>query len=270
MKKKTMVLGGLIAAVAITGYSVAGTYAKYVSSSSFNNSARVARWNLGTNEVRLFTPSYGDKATSLLGDNIVAPGTEGAYEFSVAGTSEVKSKFSVTVETGSHSINESETDGYDPLLFKLTKDGNILTNSNADGWVTFADLKTALGSIDTAGTYKIEWMWEFGNENPGHSGITEQTDAKDTALGEAIYKAVQADTAYKDAAAAFKTADKAYTDAKTADETSSTDDTKAALKTAKENLDAKQTALDTARANNAEIEKLSVVLYVTVTAEQIQ
>ena len=43
------ILGGLLMAVVVTGYSVAGTYAKYTSSLDFADEARVATWGFKLN-----------------------------------------------------------------------------------------------------------------------------------------------------------------------------------------------------------------------------
>ena len=46
MKKRTMAVGGLLLAVAMTSYSVAGTYAKYTSKIDLADEARIAKWDL--------------------------------------------------------------------------------------------------------------------------------------------------------------------------------------------------------------------------------
>lgn len=112
MKKKTMAFGGLLAAVAMTGYSVAGTYAKYVSSIDLTDEARVAKW--GFNEdmsINLFKSSYttadgkyvqafqtlnddGSLKTDATGnavyDNVVAPGTTGTSTVALEGEMETR------------------------------------------------------------------------------------------------------------------------------------------------------------------------------------
>ena len=55
MKKKIAVLGTLLMAVVITGYSVSGTYAKYVSEIDIEDEARVAKWKIGMNEESMET-----------------------------------------------------------------------------------------------------------------------------------------------------------------------------------------------------------------------
>lgn len=164
MKKKTMVLGGLIAAVAITGYSVAGTYAKYVSSSTASDSAKVAKWTFEdgtTNTLDLFKDGAGvtvvKDATNR--GNLVAPGTAGTARFSTPSTvtgangtdSEVHYKFTISSTSTEDTIMTEvvdddktalsgylyEKDGasfYYPLAFtlKVGSDAGNLTTVSAD------------------------------------------------------------------------------------------------------------------------------------------
>ena len=120
MKKKITVLGALLMAVVVTGYSVAGTYAKYVSKVDLTDEARVARWNLTAADtctadsngnwsckkataLKLFDESYTEKGTeggivyvkSLDGDKVVAPGTTGQYQVNLSGEMEVRHKFDI-------------------------------------------------------------------------------------------------------------------------------------------------------------------------------
>ena len=101
MKKKMTVLGGLLMAVAITGYSVSGTYAKYISSMDMTDEARVAKWSIAmtdkgttteTADINLFANSYtnagGKYVQAIDTDRVVAPGTSGFYEFDLNATIE--------------------------------------------------------------------------------------------------------------------------------------------------------------------------------------
>ena len=56
---KMLAIAALLVAVAVTSYSVSGTYAKYTTSKTYADSARVAKWGIGmTNEVDLFYSDY--------------------------------------------------------------------------------------------------------------------------------------------------------------------------------------------------------------------
>lgn len=127
MKKKTMAFGGLLAAVAMTGYSVAGTYAKYISAFDLADEARVAKWdfnvtgkdNVITNKLDLFSDSYylNDNnlyVKSLNGEKVIAPGTKGEYTFKLVGTSEVRYMLNFDIEAEN-----------DVVLYYLVKDGKL-------------------------------------------------------------------------------------------------------------------------------------------------
>lgn len=116
MKKKTMAFGGLLMAVAMTGYSVSGTYAKYISQVDLVDEARVAKWELNATDknnnkigetIDLFASSYtndgktyvsslncsttgeGENAKTVC-DKVVAPGTKGDYTAKLTGKMETR------------------------------------------------------------------------------------------------------------------------------------------------------------------------------------
>lgn len=119
MKKRNMILGGLLVAVAITSYAVSGTYAKYTSQIDVTDTARVAKWGMGEHTVDLFASSYkfnnnvvvqsntcktlangnfinattgeeikDQEEADVLGicvkEDVVAPGTSGIYAFDLS------------------------------------------------------------------------------------------------------------------------------------------------------------------------------------------
>lgn len=199
MKKKGTILAGLLLATIVTGYSVAGTYAKYVSAIDVTDSARVAKWNIDlANDATLQSFSLFDKdyTDARADEKIVAPGTSGKYEFTLAANNsettndtEVDYKFSFDVidedikgEDGT-TVVTPKTDntvvtasGYSPLRFRLGVKGAYDTDTVAytyysalntnKGWLTFDELKAALED-DTNTTFTedkkfvIEWYWFF-------------------------------------------------------------------------------------------------------------
>ncbi len=135
MKKKSMALGALLMAVAVTGYSVSGTYAKYTSSIDITDEARVAKWgfnatdkngNLTTeNTIDLFSQSYSINGTdnelkyvlSSNTDKVVAPGTKGSYEFQLEG--EVETRYALLF-----AIDENKNTDI-VVYYSLDAEGNI-------------------------------------------------------------------------------------------------------------------------------------------------
>lgn len=208
MKRRTMAFGGLLMAVAITGYSVAGTYAKYISSIDHTDQARVAKWDFrsqSTNTVDLFEASYtnddGVYVASKDAAKVIAPGTSGEYSYSIAGTAETNFKISgstkivnkVILATGANDWNKG-TLLYDPVQFDLGN-GTYKTLSELGATVSYDDngnaqlvyelkgdssivypAKYELKAKDVSGT--IKWKWAFDKDEASHI-----VDTLDTKLG---------------------------------------------------------------------------------------
>lgn len=154
MKKKSMMLGGLLAAVVVTAYSVSGTYAKYISSVDLTDEARVAKWgfaakdengNLITdNKIDLFAKSYtvdGNEGSlkyveTSNTDKVVAPGTKGEYSFSLEG--EVETRYALKFEI-------DETKNTDIVVYYSLKDGAVdktsLSTTKFDGALEYRPIR---------------------------------------------------------------------------------------------------------------------------------
>lgn len=175
---------------------MSGTLAKYITSSSGTDTARVAKWGvvISSTGTDLFSASYAADDTSYASItnsvsasvDVVAPGTTGtASGFSITGTPEVACLVSVTVDT-----TESELTGwtlagdvaYEPIVWSIN--GTVCGTNG-----TFSELLTALDAIEIAcpaGTdlstiatsaYVISWAWDFDDNGAGTN------DANDTYLG---------------------------------------------------------------------------------------
>ncbi len=86
MKKNTMmrVASILLVAVLLTTCAISGTFAKYVTTRTGGDDARVAYWGFdqeGTIAIELFKDKYDGTVDSENGDNVVAPGTSKTTEF---------------------------------------------------------------------------------------------------------------------------------------------------------------------------------------------
>jgi len=168
MKKRTMAFGGLLMAVAMTAYSVSGTYAKYISKIDITDEARVAKWdfyavgsgkdctfNESTNswtckrieKLDLFGSSYTFNGTEYVksfdGDNVIAPGTKGEYQVNFGGAMEVRHDFK---------LDFSVEDG---------KEVSVTYDVNADGSLTIYDKDSETQGANTYNpiTYTIS-LWD--------------------------------------------------------------------------------------------------------------
>ena len=201
----------------ITSYIISGTYAKYITTKTVNDSARVAKFGVTvTASGSLFSKNYfnvdnGNTAISNATNisvkssdtvKVVAPGTKSSttgIAFSVKGTSEtdVKVLFNATstkdiflkadkyTDYTGKSANFTLDNDYHPVVFTL-KNGATTEKTG-----TITEIVTYLNSLTqnsvTAGTnlsttfgdYTLTWEWAYGD-----TGITVTgNDQADTLLG---------------------------------------------------------------------------------------
>lgn len=218
MKKNKMMrlASSLLVAVLLTSSVISGTFAKYVTSDSAQDSARVAQFGVKiTADGHLFENTYAEKTTDTGGvdkltvkssDKVVAPGTNNsdkAFTFSITGAPEVDVKVTVDFKINDDvflavgNYNNPTTDKvettsvtkeYHPIKYTLKKDGAVVTDFDGLTATDFEtkfetlfnksyDSGTDLGAV--IGTYEIAWEWEFG----GASGTITLVDEYDTILG---------------------------------------------------------------------------------------
>ena len=175
MKKNTVmrIASFLLVAVLLSTCAISGTYAKYTSQITAQDSARVAKWdfqvnsvtaNSNTFEFELFKTvldSDGSVESDILPNDgtIIAPGTKGDFSIKLKNASEV---------TAEYKIDYTVTNNYGiPVVFSL--DGTTWKNSINDLDVTTAKTM-AIGAEETITVY---WMWAFNGGD----------DAVDTNLG---------------------------------------------------------------------------------------
>ncbi len=208
MKKNRMMrLASLILVLTLLSTcAISGTFAKYVTTGSAQDSARVAKWGVtvGATGNEAFSTMYKDKATAEVtaatvvtssaegadGKKLVAPGTEGDLgSFGISGTPEVATivAYSATLTLSGWEVpaptedNEEATAYYCPIeitVGETTYKGNDYENAEAFAAAVVEDLnktedKAANESV--AASNSVTWKWAFeGND-----------DVKDTALGDA-------------------------------------------------------------------------------------
>lgn len=203
--------GLLFALVLITSCFVGGTFAKYVTSKSASDSARVAKFGvvIEAQDNTAFKTAYAtDDAGVRVGansvatsttDSLVAPGTkeDNAVTFSITGTPEVAVRVALSMtgtdvflKDGTYpdltTANPNDkfilTKPYYPVVFTLKKDGTELARG------TISEINTKLGALskDCApgtnlstdfGTYTLSWEWAFEDAD------IDNKDQADTLLG---------------------------------------------------------------------------------------
>ena len=202
----------MLALVLITSCFVGGTFAKYVTSGSGTDSARVAKFGVTvTASGDLFAKEYATDDQTVVGtiaksvistDKVVAPGTESNGDFvaaTVAGTPEVAVRVSYKLDTATLQLeNWKDGDGkfYCPLVFKVkTPDGNTVISGME--FQTAEAMKAALVNAvaaytkdyapgtdlsgKAADTLAISWEWPF---ETGADADKPANNVKDTFLGD--------------------------------------------------------------------------------------
>lgn len=220
-KNKTMrAAAGLLVATLLTTSVISGTFAKYTTSASGDDSARVAKWGVtvkanGTTFAKEYAKT--DKsftlatnsvvaagATDEAKENVIAPGTSGQMaKMELSGTPEVAVKVSYAGEfklDGNWTIKEGTEDKfYCPLIITVKsnteENGTVIKQSDSvntvqafnqavnDAIAAYSkeyQANTDLSSTDTKND-SLTVSWEWPFAGTGNNAI--QTDAKDTALG---------------------------------------------------------------------------------------
>ena len=202
----------MLALVLITSCFVGGTFAKYVTSGSGTDSARVAKFGVTvTANGTMFAKEYATDDQTVVGtiaksvistDKVVAPGTESNGDFvaaTVTGTPEVAVRVSYKLDTATLQLeNWKDGDGkfYCPLVFKVkTPDGNTVISGME--FQTAEAMKAALVNAvaaytkdyapgtDLSGkaaeTLAISWEWPF---ETGTDADKPANNIRDTFLGD--------------------------------------------------------------------------------------
>lgn len=200
----------MLALVLITSCFVGGTFAKYVTSGSGSDTARVAKFGVTINaNGTMFAKEYATDAQTVgtitqsvissNDDKLVAPGTKGDMaKMTLSGTPEVAVKVTYDA-TGKVSLGDNwkDADGkfYCPLVFKIKNADGTTTNILGTGYNTAALLERAI--VDAINGYSkeyapktdlaekggeslaVSWEWPFETAD-GQGG---NRDADDTYLG---------------------------------------------------------------------------------------
>lgn len=201
MKKNKIMrmASALLVATLLTTSMIAGTFAKYTTSTTGSDKARVAYWGFdqaAATTIDLFDENYTNvKSTGEVDGftNVIAPGTEKTTDFAFGYTNYKTGKIIAPEVAYTFTVNPTITGDYDELdandSFKWTL---AKGDANATEYNTVADLLAAIKLLsgDESGTktysagqlpaaftaadevYHIGWKWKFDGQ-----------DTKDTALG---------------------------------------------------------------------------------------
>lgn len=202
----------MLALVLITSCFVGGTFAKYVTSGSGTDSARVAKFGVTvTANGDVFAKEYDTNDQTVVGtiaksvistDKVVAPGTTSNGDFvaaTITGTPEVAVRVSYKLDAASLQLEnwkDADDEFYCPLVFRV-KNNNGNTVISGMEFQTAEAMKAALVNAvaaytkdyapgtDLSGkaaeTLTISWEWPF---ETGADGDKPANNVKDTFLGD--------------------------------------------------------------------------------------
>lgn len=217
MKKNVMMraASALLVAVLLTTCAISGTFAKYTTSTTGSDKARVAYWGFdqdAATTIDLFDGEYNNVKASDEVDgfsNVIAPGTSKSTTFAFGYTNYKTDKISAPEVAYNFTVTPAITGDYDSLdanpNFKWTLQKGTDTASeydtvdkllaavkalsgDASGKKEYkaGELPSAFTSADE--TYTIGWEWTF--ETADNTTTTDkdemaEQDATDTAMGNA-------------------------------------------------------------------------------------
>ena len=180
--------------------AISGTFAKYTTSGTATDSARVAKWGVdvtAATSATIFATAYdgndGDVISSGT-DKVVAPGTNGALsDITITGKPEVKAQvsYAATVDLGDNWV-DSNSKYYCPLVVTVNDTvingidqtsvenfENAIKNAIEGASKTY-DANTDLSTKTSEGV-KVEWSWAI--ETGADAEAKAANNVKDTYLG---------------------------------------------------------------------------------------
>lgn len=215
MKKNVMMraASALLVAVLLTTCAISGTYAKYTTSTTGTDKARVAYWGFdqaAATSIDMFDGEYTNVKASGEVDgfsNVIAPGTSKNTTFAFGYTNYKTDKITKPEVAYNFTVNPTITGDYDSLdanpnfkwtlqkgsetVVKYDKVADLLAavkalSGDATGTKQYAagELPTAFTSSDE--TYTIGWEWAFETEDDSNTADKDEKaeqDATDTAMG---------------------------------------------------------------------------------------
>lgn len=218
MKKNVMmrVASIMLVLVLMSSSVISGTFAKYVSEGKSQDKARVAKWGVDVASVAdMFKTEYAKDDSSFTlaantvvssnSDKLVAPGTKGNLtSVTLTGTPEVavRINYRAEVDLAGWYINGG-SEYYCPIVITLSNDeasyNKVLNGLDFASETEFEEAieyyisaytkdYEALTNLAAAEVVKqnldIAWEWAFEGATEGGTGHANQTDVKDTALGD--------------------------------------------------------------------------------------
>ena len=184
---KMTIVAVLVALVAVTTYSVGGTYAKYTDTfTGTSDSARVAKWDIDLKDEEGNSVVQADKSftfklfdtildTNLIDEEtdvtkgLIAPGTGGKVNVKLVNNSEVNAEYTVT-------FTANIPDG---LPIEFSTDGSSWAAAPADTTTPVrVDSKEVLNTNAGEADIQLYWRWAFEGDDELDTSFGKDGDAE--------------------------------------------------------------------------------------------
>lgn len=192
---------GLMLSCLLSTCVISGTFAKYTTSETTSDTARVAKFGVeieanGATFAKIYENDVAaDAGTEVKADvKVVAPGTKGSMAaMTISGIPEVavEVKYEATLTLTGWDINGAEADGYYcPIIITVNEtsyNGNDYATADLfaaavvgaiNGYTKTYDAGQNLSDEAIVATPDVSWEWKI-------NGGVDQTDTNDTILGDA-------------------------------------------------------------------------------------
>lgn len=207
MRKNKMMrtASGLLVATLLTTSIISGTFAKYTTTTSGTDTARVAVWGFEKDAIDtldLFDNTYDNSVNANDGDNVIAPGTTKTATFSIINAKDIKPevKYNFTVSVADSKIADSIKnnpnivwkldDGtfgtWDALMSSILSLSGTTTTYEAGKTESVTkeyNANTVPQEFATGKTHTITWKWIFDEKATNKEESTVNNDTNDTTMG---------------------------------------------------------------------------------------
>lgn len=196
MRKNKMMraASGLLVAVLLTTCIISGTFAKYTSSATGNDTARVARWGFNDTTSILLTDLFKtayDKNVNGEAD-VIAPGTTNSADFAFkysGGQNAPEVAYTLKIDTTGSKCSEDIKKNTN-IVWYLDNEACTATE-NKTSWDVLLEKINALDgdeeyeagelpdAFNKTSNHTVKWEWKFDKDQEGATDL----DTKDTEMG---------------------------------------------------------------------------------------
>ena len=191
MKKNRMMrlASVLLVLVLLTTSVIGGTFAKYITSATASDEARVAYWGFGASEEITFDLFNVSSDTGILKDGLIAPGTEKTINFEFinakADGRAPEVAYKVTVSTADSVAPSADLDAHVDWFYNGTRyaDWSAFIAAIEANTKEYKPGTTLPEFLQSGKTNTIGWKWAFDDGSTTKDAFDNEWNKDDTALG---------------------------------------------------------------------------------------